>query len=130
MGRGFSRGFALVVALLAAESCAQQRTPAESPPLPVPAPSPAPDPAPPPREDGRLPGGVVPTDYRIDLTVDPRQKSFPGHVRIGVRIERPTRAIVLHARGITVHLASVEQAGQKLWTKPRSRLSFGGKEPE
>ena len=64
-------------------------------------------------------------DYHLDLTVDPRQKSFLGHVRIGVTIERPTRAIVMHARGITVHLASVEQAGQKLWTKPRSRFSCG-----
>src|SRR5687767_13062381 len=112
MGYRLSRGVALGLALLAAQSCVEPRTPAGSSlPAPVSAPSSAPDPAPPPREDGRLPGGVVPTDYRVDLTVDPRQKSFPGHVRIGVLIERPTRVIVMHARGISVHLASVEQAG-------------------
>jgi alanyl aminopeptidase len=125
------RGSAVVFALVAAWSCARPHAPPLPPSQPAAAQGSAPDPAPPPRADGRLPGGVVPTDYRVELTIDPRQRTFPGHASIGVQIERPTRAIVMHARGITVHLAAVEQAGQKLWTKPRSRMSHGGKvEPE
>src|SRR5689334_8861818 len=101
------RGSALLLALIAAGSCARPPAPADSHSPPLPAQSPAPDPAPPPRADGRLPGGVIPTDYRLDLTVDPQKAVFLGHATLGVNIERPTRAIVMHARGLTVHLASV-----------------------
>jgi len=121
---------ALALTLPVIGACQRVRSPIEPPPTTKPAPSLAPDPAPPPRVDGRLPGGVVPTSYRLDLTIDPREDAFLGHARIAVVIERPTRAIVLHGRGLRVQLASLEQGGQKLWTRPRSRLSAGAREPE
>src|SRR5689334_6487560 len=60
------------------------------------------DAVPPPRADGRLPAGVRPTRYTMDLSIDPSKKTFGGDVRIGVNLERPLRAIVMHGRGLTV----------------------------
>src|SRR5690242_12376965 len=66
------------------------------------------DPTPPPRDDGRLPPGVRPTRYRLDLTIDPSKKSFSGRAAIGVAIERPTRAIVLHGPALTIRSATLK----------------------
>jgi cytosol alanyl aminopeptidase len=86
---------------------------------------------PPPRADGRLPGGVRPTSYAIELTVDPRKTAFLGHVRIALEIERPTRAIVLHGRELSVTLASLRRGSEKLWARARLRKAAGSKrEPE
>src|SRR5439155_24885325 len=72
------------------------------------------DPAPPPRDDGRLPPGTRPLRYALDLHVDPSKPSFDGHTRIAVALDRPTRAIVLHGRGLTVRSATL--------TTPRGKL--------
>jgi alanyl aminopeptidase len=63
---------------------------------------------PPPREDGRLPAGVAPTGYRWDVTVDPSRARFSGRMRIAVRVDAPTRAVVLHGRGLDIRSAVVE----------------------
>ena len=83
------------------------------------------------RDDGRLPPGVRPTRYHLELTVDPRDKSFFGRVRIGVEIETPTRAVVLHAKGPKILTAAVSSARGKQWAKPSLRMAAHGKaEPE
>ncbi|MBM4374878.1 MAG: M1 family metallopeptidase, partial [Deltaproteobacteria bacterium] len=56
---------------------------------------------PPPRSDGRLPDEVRPRRYRWTLEVDPAGRRFRGEVRIALEVVRPTRAVVLHASGLT-----------------------------
>ncbi|HVW29927.1 MAG TPA: M1 family aminopeptidase [Polyangiaceae bacterium] len=62
---------------------------------------------PPPRDDGRLPAGASPRSYRWELTVDPVKPRFTGKVTIAARVAAPTRAIVLHGRGLTIRSAAV-----------------------
>ena len=86
---------------------------------------------PPPRDDGRLPPGARPTRYHLELTIDPREKSYAGRVRIGVEIEAPTRVLVLHAKGPKILTAAVSSRAAKHWAKARMRLAAHGKgEPE
>ncbi|HEX2657607.1 MAG TPA: M1 family aminopeptidase [Polyangia bacterium] len=66
---------------------------------------------PPARADGRLPPGVTPLSYALDLVLDPAQPRFSGRVRIKVRMESATRAIVLHAKELEVQRA-VARTGQ------------------
>jgi cytosol alanyl aminopeptidase len=68
---------------------------------------------PPPRDDGRLPSDVRPTRYTLDLVVDPSGPTFSGRAWIGVAIDRPTRAVVLHGRGLTVREAAVVRGGRR-----------------
>src|SRR5689334_23565938 len=72
---------------------------AAAPPLSAPAATPTP-PLPPPRADGRLPGGVRPTRYALDLAIDPSQPGFSGRARIGVAVAVATRGVVMHGRGM------------------------------
>jgi alanyl aminopeptidase len=89
------------------------------------------DPAPPPRPDGRLPPGVRPTRYALELSIDPSRGDFSGRARIGVTIERPTRAIVMHARSMTIRSAWLLAAGHRLAATPRLRMAAGSKgDPE
>jgi len=112
-------------------ACAGSPKGAPAPPAAVGEKAALPDPAPPPRADGRLPGGVAPLGYRIELTLDPKQASFLGRVQSSIRIERPTRVIVLHARSMRVALASVRFGTEKLWGTARLRPAAGSKgDPE
>ncbi|HMI88781.1 MAG TPA: M1 family metallopeptidase [Polyangiaceae bacterium] len=86
------------------------------------------DAVPPPREDGRLPAGVRPTRYTMDLSIDPSKKTFGGEVRIGVSLERPLRAIVMHGRGLTVKEAFLHTARGKLVGKSDLRMAAGSRE--
>jgi alanyl aminopeptidase len=86
------------------------------------------DSVPPPRGDGRLPAGVKPTRYTMDLSIDPSKKTFGGEVRIGVNLERPLRAIVMHGRGITVTEAFLHTARGKLVGKADLRMAAGSRE--
>src|SRR5512138_2110800 len=69
---------------------------------------------PPPRADGRLPRQVRPVRYALDLVVDPAQPRFSGRARIDVNVDEPTSAIVLNARGLTVHSAALIAAGERV----------------
>lgn len=89
------------------------------------------DPAPPPRPDSRLPAGVHPTRYGLELAIDPNRKSFIGRTLIDVDIEQATRAIVLHGKGMTVKRAALHRAGVAHAVKARSRFAHGSKlEPD
>jgi alanyl aminopeptidase len=126
-----SRAFAgaLVVALLGAGAVSCGATPKSPRAKSEAAPTALlePDPAPPPRADGRLPPGVTPKSYRLELTVDPAQREFFGRARIAVRLEQPTRALVLHGRDLTVHTAALRGSAGTLWAKARSRPAAGSK---
>jgi alanyl aminopeptidase len=98
--------------------------PALAPPLATPQ---AVDPAPPPREDGRLPPGVKPTRYALDLVIDPAKPSFSGRARIGVAIDRPTSAIVMHGRGLVVKSAEVASSQGTIDARATLRLAAGSR---
>jgi len=51
---------------------------------------------------GRLPEGVRPTAYRLDLTVDPREDRFHGQVEIDIALDEPRGHIWMHGNNIDV----------------------------
>ena len=59
---------------------------------------------------GKLPGGVTPTHYRLDLTVIPAEDRFSGQVEIDVTLDQATRLIWLHGRELEVEDATVVTA--------------------
>jgi cytosol alanyl aminopeptidase len=85
------------------------------------------DPAPPPRADGRLPPGIAPVRYRLELTIDPSAKGFFGRTRIAIQIERPTRAIVLHGRDLSIQTVAITSRSGKQWATARARRAAGSK---
>src|SRR5262245_13116524 len=108
-----------VVAMLTACGGAAVDAPRPAaPPAARPAESPSDD-APATRDDGRLPPGVRPIRYALDLAVDPSKPTFTGRTRITVAIDRPTRAIVLHGRGLTIRTATLTTSRGKLTGTPR-----------
>src|SRR5262245_6386965 len=109
---------AVVVAVLLLAACRR----------PAPVPDAGVGGAPPPRADGRLPRGVRPTRYALDLTVDPTQPRFSGRARIAVAIDEPTSAIVLNARGLTVSAAALVTGAGRLPARTQLRLAAGSKE--
>src|SRR5262249_18683923 len=115
----------LLCALLAGCGAAPAPEPVPPPPAlpPPPAAPAAAEPAPPPRDDGRLPPGVKPTRYALDLIVDPSKTTFSGRVRVGVEIERPTRFIVMHGRGMNVRSAALSTSRGKLAAKATLRMA-------
>ncbi len=77
------------------------------------------DPAPP---KFRLPEGVRPIRYQLDLTLIPEQPRFRGEVTIAVELARPTQVIWLNARELDVQSARLTSDGQ---THP-ARVLDGG----
>lgn len=61
---------------------------------------------------GRLADAVIPSAYRLDLSVDPSKTRFGGHVEIDTEIKAPSRFIWLHGNGLAVSKAVVTIAGQ------------------
>jgi cytosol alanyl aminopeptidase len=61
----------------------------------------------------RLDGSVVPTEYALDLALDPAKADFRGQVSIAVEVKRPTRVIWLHGKRLQVTAATVV-AGKEL----------------
>ena len=59
------------------------------------------------RTDGRLPDGVRPLRYRLALEVDPKAPRFSGEVTIGLELDRPAAALVLHAAELDLSEAEV-----------------------
>lgn len=60
---------------------------------------------------GPLPRDVVPTHYRLGLTVVPDRHGFHGTAEIDVTVERPTRHIWIHGNRLSVRSAHVTPAG-------------------
>ncbi len=68
--------------------------------------------APPPVPAGKLPAGVTPTAYRLDLTVDPAKPTFAGHVEIDADVAAATSSVYLHGLGLKVGKAEVSAGGK------------------
>ena len=55
---------------------------------------------------GKLPDGVRPVHYVLELKIDPSQLRFSGDVQIELELQAPTQIIWLHGRGL--HVTTVE----------------------
>ena len=82
--------------------------PERPPAVPVQAQAPGAEDDAPPR--GRLPAGVQPEAYRIELLVDPDRVSYGGSVAIDVLLDRPQQTLWLHSRGPRVGTVSLTRA--------------------
>lgn len=59
---------------------------------------------------GMLPQTVKPIAYRLQLTIDPAQKDFAGHVEIDADLSEPTKQIFLHGNQLNVTKAEAKSA--------------------
>jgi alanyl aminopeptidase len=72
----------------------------------------APDGLVPPEPTLRLPRNFLPTGYAARLDIDPASTGFEGAIRITGNVGEASRVIWLNARGLTVHKAVAQRAGQ------------------
>ena len=61
---------------------------------------------------GKLTGAVQPSAYRLDLTVDPAQERFSGHVEIDGALKAPTSFVDLHGRDLKISSATARASGK------------------
>ena len=102
----------LFAATISALTLAAPALAAEPAPGPVAALAPIPE--------GKLTDAVRPLAYRLDLTVDPAQPRFSGHVEIDARLKRASRFIDLHGRDLAVSRAVARIGSREVvatWTQ-------------
>ena len=61
---------------------------------------------------GKLTGAVRPSAYRLDLTVDPSQERFSGHVEIDAALNAPSRFVDLHGRDLKISMVMATVGGK------------------
>jgi len=61
----------------------------------------------------RLPADVVPSRYKLELSLDPAKTDFTGVVTIELKVRKEAGIVWLNQNGLTVSAASAEQAGRK-----------------
>jgi alanyl aminopeptidase len=61
---------------------------------------------------GRLPDGVRPLHYALDLEIDPRKTHFTGEASISVETKSPLHHIWLHGQDLEILEARVERTGE------------------
>ncbi|WP_426168998.1 M1 family metallopeptidase [Sandarakinorhabdus sp. DWP1-3-1] len=61
---------------------------------------------------GRLPAGITPTAYRLDLTVDPSKAGFTGRTEIDATLATATSTVFLHGRDLKVTRATATAGGR------------------
>lgn len=98
----------LLLALAASLSAPLRGEPAANPPIIVSVPAGRAMPL------GRLGEAVTPQAYRLDLTVDPSQPRFSGHVEIDVLLDGPAGAIDMHGRGLNVTQVHARVQGRRI----------------
>lgn len=74
---------------------------------------------------GRLPDTIVPTAYRLDLTVDPSAARFSGHTQIDAVLMQPSATIFLHGNGLKVTKVRIT-AGEKTYSAHYSEVDPSG----
>ncbi|MBW8785392.1 MAG: M1 family metallopeptidase [Novosphingobium sp.] len=70
--------------------------------------------------EGKLSDAAIPRAYRLDLTVDPAQPRFSGHVEIEAVLKCRTSFVDLHGRNLAMHKAVALIGGQAVpgkWTQ-------------
>ncbi|HEX3762004.1 MAG TPA: M1 family metallopeptidase, partial [Kofleriaceae bacterium] len=87
-----------------APAAAQAEAPAATPPAPAG--------LEPPEPTLRLPRNFLPTGYAARLDIDPASTGFEGAIQITGNVSEPSRVIWLNARGLSVHKAVAQRAGQ------------------
>jgi aminopeptidase N len=63
---------------------------------------------------GKLDGSVVPSTYRLDLTVDPAKERFSGHVEIDATSRKASRFVWLHGKELKVSRVTATAGGKTL----------------
>jgi alanyl aminopeptidase len=101
----------LCAGMLAA--CARPVPPPQQAPAPVAAPT------------GRLPGGVVPTAYNLELTIRPDQERFAGRAQIAVSLTAPAAFFWLHGKNLSVKQV-LAQVGPKVVAGRYSEVDDSG----
>jgi len=86
--------------------------------------------APEPLANGRLPPLARPVRYALSLTLDPRREDYRGEVAIDVEVPAETRAIVLHARGLTISTGTVIVGERSFPAMTTTRRAVGGREAD
>ena len=62
---------------------------------------------------GRLPDGVRPLAYALQLDIDPGSPGFRGHTRIDIQLDRRVASIFLHARELELSHVSLAVPGSE-----------------
>ncbi|HYP15243.1 MAG TPA: M1 family metallopeptidase [Bryobacteraceae bacterium] len=60
----------------------------------------------------RLPEGIKPLSYELDLKLVPEEDNFSGTVAIEVQIDKPAEVIWLNATGLKLEAASIQSGGK------------------
>jgi len=92
-------------------ACGSSDGPAQPEHGPRPDPSSGAEALPPEEAPFRLPAGVRPTRYALDLHVDPAQETFRGEAAIDVELAEATRRIWIHGRELRVSSVEVAAVG-------------------
>jgi len=66
---------------------------------------------------GKLPEGVTPLAYRLDLRVVPDDTRFSGHVEIDIELKHEAQSIYLHGRDLNVSTALIVSANNRIPAK-------------
>ncbi|WP_068071072.1 M1 family metallopeptidase [Novosphingobium lentum] len=74
---------------------------------------------------GRLSDAVVPSAYRLDLTVDPAKERFSGHAEVDAALKAPSRYVWLHGKDLKVSRVTAT-AGGKIWTGSFAQVDVTG----
>ncbi|WP_445365238.1 M1 family metallopeptidase [Microbulbifer sp. ANSA001] len=76
--------------------------------------------------EGKLPQGVSPTAYRLDLNLDPRQDSFSGSVAIDIQLAKAANHIWLHGNNLGVSVIKAQLTdGREVAAQYRQVLDSG-----
>ena len=75
---------------------------------------------------GKLDDAVVPSAYRLDLTFDPANPRFSGHVEIDAAVKKSSRFVFLHGRDLAVSKAMATIGGKVFAAKWQQLDPTGG----
>ncbi|HWM85173.1 MAG TPA: M1 family metallopeptidase, partial [Kofleriaceae bacterium] len=107
--------------LVAVAACGSR---AERPAAPAPAPAADRSQAGPTPPALRLDGSVVPTEYALDLSLDPARPDFRGVATISVKLGRATRLIWLHGKQLQIAKATVSSGGDEIAATTTAKGEF------
>jgi len=77
---------------------------------------------------------IAPENYRVELTLDPKNVQFSGSILIRVKITQPAQTIWLNANQLTIQDASLTAAGRTLpaafGCRPSVTVDLAGPRPQ